>query len=199
MKDLGILIAAGVGLYIISQRNKEKEPKKLNDNVGDTFEPENQNENEDPVRSITADELTSGQINESEAYQVALSAQQIEALNSMFDIQLQIANIALKYARNKNNFVEGANNDTQQYLIDLYEELIDCISDLIDEINNIGANRPLTSDIIYAMEDFTICTQNIQASMSNQVGNPESIFTPESLQNLEQEIMQVIPPGYEAF
>ena len=199
MKDLGILIAAGVGLYIISQRNKEKEPKKLNDNVGDTFEPENQNENEDPVRSITADELTSGQINESEAYQVALSAQQIEALNSMFDIQLQIANIALKYARNKNNFVEGANNDTQQYLIDLYEELIDCISDLIDEINNIGANRPLTSDIIYAMEDFTICTKNIQASMSNQVGNPESIFTPESLQNLEQEIMQVIPPGYEAF
>ena len=178
MKDLGILIAAGVGLYIISKRNKkEKEPEKLDNNVPDTFEGPvigGPGTTDDPVRYITANELTSGQISESEASQVSISSDQIEIIKLIFDFELQLNDFIKGELTNKQNYVEGTPNSLLTDIRNYTTELEGCINSGISALNSIIPGEVLAMQVVNIFNGVGQCAIEVREEVSYLAGDPET-------------------------
>lgn len=160
MKDLGIILAAGVGLYILSQRNKKTdEPSSnyLGDEVNDIII--------DEVRLISADELSRGQISTSEANTVALAADQIEILYTIFDIELQIVELGKSITSDRKNFYQDVPESIFSNIKTFYNELESCINEGINTLNTMVPNKPLSPQVIGVFNDVDECARKVNEEM----------------------------------
>ena len=197
MKDLGILIAAGVGLYILSQRNKDKDKdsNKLDDNVNNTFDPEVPNQNEDPLRAVTVSELTSGQVSTSEASQVYITSEEIEIIKDIFELELDLNDLVKEVLTSKQNYIEGTPTSLINDIKDYANEFEGCINSGYSALNTITPGKALSTQVINVFNDVGECAVKVREEvmyLTGEDGALMSYITPEGFSMLEAGSQQIL-------
>ena len=198
MKDLSILIAAGVGLYILSQRNKEQEPKKLDDNVpdiGGTDPSEPNTGDANDLRAVTAGELTSGQISAAEAPLVYVTSETIEIIKDIFELELDLNDVVKEVLTNKQNYIEGTPESLITDIKNYANELEDCINSGYNALNTITPGKALSNQVISVFNDVGECAIKVREEvmyLAGEDGALMSYITPEGFELLEAETGQIM-------
>ena len=198
MKDLGVLIAVGAGIYILSQRNKEDDSKKLDDNVPDIggSDPSDPNSGDDSgLRAVTVGELTSGEISAAEASQVYVTSEEIEIIKDIFELELDLNDLVKEVLTNKQNYIEGTPTSLINDIKNYTNEFEGCINSGYSALNTITPGKALSTQVINIFNEVGQCAIKVREEVQYLAGEDGELIayiTPEGYSLIESGSQQIL-------
>lgn len=179
MKNLGLLLAGGIGLLWLSKQSKKSTIEDANQVDGTQTPPFDPNI-EETERSISANEVFEYGIPED--VPVIMNSQEIELLKNMCNTITQVAPWFINYLSDKSNLLPNTTQKEVEEVVDVFEEMQECVDILCSAVNNLIANKPISNTLALAINDSSQCFIDIENSVNlDSIG--QVAYPPQNIPN----------------
>ena len=181
MKNKGLLLLVSIGLLWLSKQSKSSKGiggGNSSQDDGTTTPPFDPNETE-AIRQVSAEQILSGAI--PIEGNLHASSDEIEYLKSICDSTRAMFSWFISYIGDKSNLLESTTQAQKDYVISIIQTALDCLDEMCNAIDELSPSKPLSPDLIIAINNSAGCIENIENSLDDNL--VAIAKTPQSIPN----------------